>query len=231
MRDVSENYGIPSRTSDPSSPADGDIWYRSDQDRILWRNNSVTVPLFLEPHGYRSIVAGAWYDVPMLDYNSPASNMSPILNKVHTHPFSVPRAVTLNGICVCVSTAGTSSNVGRTALYTGADGPVTLVTDYGTVSQTSTGVKSWTPSSALVPGVQYWIAYASQVGTSASVSVGTRSSASHTIPALLSGTPTSTEFLAKGGHWYTWTASGAFAGSPTLVLDQSNQTRLMLKFA
>ncbi len=231
MPESLSRFSPPVVTAEPSGVSDGDIWYRSDEYRFIHRTNGVSSdinPTILYPDP----VSGAWYD-PYGVSGTSTTEIAWALNGVLCMPISVNKKVTLAGIAINVVTAGTSSNVARFALYSG-DLPTTLITDYGTVSTTTNGVKTWSPSTVISPGVLYWLAYVNQVGTAHTVN--TLEIMNHNLNYhVASGTPSTTNFTTNVANYLTWTASGAFATTPTVTVGyHSNSTRkprTMIKFS
>lgn len=148
-------------TSDPTV-ADGDVWYRSDTDRMMLRANGVSTPVVAgaAQGSFSAFTSGNWYV---------HSEMTTTLGKLGTAsmaavPFFLGKPATMNGIGI-VATDTTVGCTFRMGIYAdnGSGVPTTKLVECGTVAGSSTtGFKSitgWTL--AMNPGL-YWLACASQ---------------------------------------------------------------------
>lgn len=88
-----------------------------------------------------------------IGYSGTASPTTPSANVLYARPFVCADAETFTRVGIEVSTLGSGSSV-RLGLYNWVDGvPTTLITDFGTVSTATTGIKEITISQALAQGV------------------------------------------------------------------------------
>jgi hypothetical protein len=93
----------------------------------------------------------------LLHLVSGANDFLGALNQMHLLPFIVTQTVKVKGISCTCNTAGGGSAVVRMGIYGALDNgaPGSLIVDGGTVSVTSTGVKSVVISEMLLPGKYY----------------------------------------------------------------------------
>lgn len=145
------------RTSQPSSPAAGEVWYRSDTGQFRGSDGLTGEPLTIGPEGNVPIVRStAWHVVPA--YGAPGSANVPV-NRMFALPFSPGRKCTITGLAANVTLALVGGNLRMGVYNADAAGlPTTLVADYGTVGAGVLGIQSITGmSTALRPVLHYLI--------------------------------------------------------------------------
>lgn len=108
-----------------------------------------------------SLRSGYWYGSPFSGASAPTAAT---LNRVLATPMLVGRTTIFQTAAVNISTAASTGGVVRLGIYAddGNGAPGALITDWGTVDATSTGVKNITITNTLAPGL-YWLCGVSQV--------------------------------------------------------------------
>ena len=150
------------RTTDPSGPASGDVWYRSDTDQVQGSDGAAGIPLTIGPEGNLPVIrTTAWHGLPAWGTNGTAN--VPV-NRMFALPFWPGRTCTLTALAGNVTLALVGGNL-RMGLYA-SDGvlPTTLVADYGTVTAGVTGVRSITGLSTPVRPVLHYLVIGRQGG-------------------------------------------------------------------
>jgi hypothetical protein len=121
-------------------------------------SSSGAYPKFLLPT--RPIASG-----DLIGAIASALGTAPFSNgNLYLQPVVVDRPVTLSGLSVNVTSAGTAGSVHRLGIYSdGSNGlPQSLILDAGTVDTSTTGLKTAAISYLLVPGIRVWLATAQQ---------------------------------------------------------------------
>lgn len=158
-RDLLRLVGL---TSTPASPSEGDLWYRSDTDRVEASDGQAGIPLTVGPSGNLPVIrSGAWHAVPA--YGAPSSANFPA-DRLFALPFWPGRSATVTGMAANVTLALIGGNI-RFGIYS-SDGvlPTTLLADYGTVTVGLTGVRSVTGVSTSLRPVLHYAVIARQGG-------------------------------------------------------------------
>jgi len=149
-------------TSDPASPANGDVWWRTDTARAHVSDGSIGLPVTLGPPANVPVVrSSAWHTLP--GHNASGSMVMPD-GRLFALPVWTGRSATLTGVAVNVTTSLLAANI-RMGLYA-SDGvlPTTLISDYGTVSAGTTGMRQITGLSTPLRPVLYYFVVARQGG-------------------------------------------------------------------
>lgn len=211
---------VPVLTADPGTPEEGSIWARSDLGQFRGRLDSNTVK-FIEAT-WPAITTARWFPTQQ----GPSSTVAPSNNRVYFVPFMVPQKCNLAGIAMDIATAMTTGNV-RAGLASdnGALLPGTFTNDYGTVSGTTTGVKTWSMTTALKANTIYHVAIATQ-GFTGSPQVR-MAQGMHPWISDDSATPNLNATL---NTYYMISVSGAFSGAVT-VDGIVGGPRVSLKFS
>lgn len=151
---------LPMFNGDPSSPAEGEIWYNQTIDQVKYRGPSTPISIHAGIR-FNEYDTGRWYAVQSGAANTANANAG----RAFTNPFVVTRVTTLSGIGLEVSTAWTTAGNVRVGLYddTGSRLPNNLIADYGTVAATL-GIKTWSMTTVLAPGL-YWLVAVNQGGS------------------------------------------------------------------
>ncbi len=138
-------------------------------------------------------------------------------------PIWVPNTVTATSLKIEVTTIGSTGSVIRLGIYNDNLGqPGTLLVDAGTVSGTTTGVKSATISQVLTPGL-YWLSGCQQ---GAPVTTTTTRSVNGGL-ALMEGPRVSGETYLRGCY-SNYGITGAFATYATFALDSGDFMNVVL---
>lgn len=151
------------RTSQPTSPKSGDVWYRSDTGQFRGSDGNAGEPLTIGPEGNLPVIRStAWHVVPA--YGAPGSANVPV-NRMFALPFMPGRAVTLTGMAANVTLALVGGNL-RMGVYNADEQglPTTRVADYGTVGAGVLGVQSITSMSTPLRPVLYYLVIGRQGG-------------------------------------------------------------------
>jgi hypothetical protein len=146
-----------SRTSQPSGTAAGDLWWRSDLSQAHTSDGGTT-PLIVGPTGNIPVIrAGGWHYLP--PYGA-RTTLTISASFAHALPLWPGRACTFDTLAVEVTATTTGSS--RHGLYSDSGGaPATLIQEFGTTSNTSTGVKTLATGIALKP-ILYWLVLVNQ---------------------------------------------------------------------
>jgi hypothetical protein len=191
-------------TSAPSSPGAGDMWYRSDLAQFRGSDGGAGEQLTLGPEGNLPVIASTrWHSLP--GYGNAAALNIPD-GRLFALPFWPGRACTLTGSALNVTTllAGTSARMG---VYL-SDGvyPTTLLSDFGTVTTASTGIRSITGLNVAIRPVLHYLVIARQ-GAAGTLAVSSRSTWE---PIVSDSTPT---IAANTNTYYIDSVTGALPGS------------------
>lgn len=150
------------RTTDPTEPASGEIWYRSDTDQVHASDGAAGIPLVVGPEGNLPVIRStAWHGLPA--YGATGTANVPV-NRMFALPFWPGRTCTLTALAANVTLALVGGNL-RMGLYA-SDGvlPTTLEADYGTVTAGVTGIRSITGLSTAVRPVLHYLVIGRQGG-------------------------------------------------------------------
>lgn len=159
FRDLLRLVGL---AAQPSSPADGDIWWRSNQSQLHASDGLPGLPISVGPVGNLPAVrATCWHNLP------PQGNVASVSvpsGRLYALPFWPGRSTTLTAVAVNVTVALVGGNI-RMGLYE-SDGniPTNLVADYGTVSSGVTGIRQISGLSTSMRPVLYFFVVARQGG-------------------------------------------------------------------
>lgn len=141
---------------DPTSPAAGDLWWRSDLAQAHASDGGSGLAVQVGPFGNLPVVRpAAWHNLP--PQGNPGTATVPA-DRLFALPLWPGRSCTLTATAVNVTVALVGGNV-RMGLYA-SDGalPTSLVSDYGTVTVGVTGIRQITGlSTALRPVLQYFV--------------------------------------------------------------------------
>lgn len=150
------------RSTPPSSPAEGEVWYDTVADRVVGSDGGAGVPLTIGPTGNLPAPrSGAWHLLPA--YGAPGTaNVPP--GQMFALPFWPGRSCTLTGVAANVTLALVGGVI-RFGLYA-SDGvlPTTLIADYGTVGSDLTGVKQITSMTTPIRPVLHYLVVGRQGG-------------------------------------------------------------------
>lgn len=155
FRDLLRLFG---KTTVPSSPAAGDVWYRTDTGQVQASDGiaGAQQPI-IGPYGELPVIRpAAWHTRP--PFGSQTSANIPA-DRLFALPFWTGRSCTLTACAVNVTLALVGGNV-RMGLYQGTPGglPGTLISDYGTVSAGLTGIRQISGlSTAVRPVLNYFV--------------------------------------------------------------------------
>lgn len=166
---------------------------------------------------------GLWY--PALPCTGISTNQLPN-QALRLTPMDVPRALTLTGLAVEVTTAGETGCTFRLGIY-GDDGtgyPGALILDAGTVAADTTGVKTVTISQALLPG-RCWVGGATQGAATTAPTIRTPANAMVSIgqtatPGTSSSNIAYSQTGVSGALPSTFTASVAAGGQAPRIYVQ-----------
>lgn len=150
------------RTSAPTAPESGDIWYRSDTDQFRGSDGLTGEPLTIGPEGNLPVIRpAAWHGLPA--YGATGTANVPV-NRMFALPFWPGRSCTLTAIAGNVTLALVGGNL-RMGLYA-SDGtlPTTLVADYGTVGAGLLGIRTISGLSTPVRPVLHYLVVGRQGG-------------------------------------------------------------------
>ncbi len=148
--------------SNPSSPAAGDLWWRSDTAQAHASDGNSGLPIQVGPSGNLPVIRStAWHNLP--PQGNPGTATVPA-DRLFALPFWPGRSCTLTAAAVNVTLALVGGNI-RMGLYA-SDGvlPTSLVADYGTVSVGITGIRQITGLSTAVRPVLHYLGIARQGG-------------------------------------------------------------------
>lgn len=148
--------------STPSSPAEGDLWWRSDTDQVHASDGAAGLPVTVGPVGNLPVVRPtAWHALPPF---GPAGTASIPADRLFALPLWPGRRCTLTAVAANVTLALVGGSL-RFGIYA-SDGalPTTLVADYGTVTSGVTGVRSITGLSTVLRPVLHFAVVARQGG-------------------------------------------------------------------
>lgn len=150
------------RTSPPTTPAAGEIWYRSDLGQVRGSDGLAGQALTIGPEGNLPVIrSAAWHGLP--PYGATGTANVPV-NRMFALPFWPGRKCTLTGLAANVTLALVGGNL-RMGLYASDDIlPTTLIADYGTVSAGVTGIRSITGLSTAVRPVLHYLVIGRQGG-------------------------------------------------------------------
>jgi len=151
-----------SAASDPVSPAEGDLWWRSDLDQVHASDGEAGLPVHVGPHGNLPVVRStAWHTLPP---QGAAGTTTVPTDRLFALPVWPGRSCTLTAAAVNVTLALVGGNL-RMGLYA-SDGilPTSLVADYGTVSVGLTGIRQISGLSTPLRPVLHYFAVARQGG-------------------------------------------------------------------
>lgn len=160
-------------TTSPTSPAGGDMWFRSDLSQYRGSDGTTGLALTIGPEGNVPVVRPtAWHN---WGYgNAAAINL--VDNRLYCMPFWPGRTCTLTGIATNVTAAIVGGTL-RYGIYMSSDGvlPTDRLNDAGTVTAAVTGIRSITGLSSRVRPVLHYLVIARQ-SAGATLSVSSRSS-------------------------------------------------------
>lgn len=143
-------------TSDPSGPASGDLWWRSDRAQLHASDGGSGIPLHVGPSGNLPVVRSTgWHTLPPF---GAASTATVPASRLFALPLWPGRSCTLTAAAVNVTVALVGGTI-RMGLYT-SDGslPSTLIADYGTVDSGLTGIRQISSlSTPLRPVLHYFV--------------------------------------------------------------------------
>jgi hypothetical protein len=145
---------LPLFTGDPTSPAEGEMWYNQTLDQVRYRSaGTYNTPVHA---GIRlnDWAVNRWYHLQ----TGASSTAAAAVNRCYTYPFVITRSGTLSGVAMDISTAfATTAGTVRAGIYDDDGGrmPTNRVVDLGTLAAT-VGVKVFTSTQALGPGI-YWV--------------------------------------------------------------------------
>jgi hypothetical protein len=157
------NLRLFNRTTAPTSPQSGDVWYRSDTSQTRASDGNAGEPLTIGPEGNLPVIRPtAWHGIPA--YGAPGTANVPV-NRMFALPFWPGRRCTLTALAANVTLALVGGNL-RMGLYNSNDSglPTTLVADYGTVAAGLTGIRSITGLSTVVRPVLHYLVVGRQGG-------------------------------------------------------------------
>ena len=150
------------RTSQPSSPESGDMWYRSDTSQYRGSDGLAGEPLTIGPEGNLSVIrSGAWHGLPV--FGATATANVPV-DQMFALPFWPGRKCTLTAMAGNVTLALVGGNL-RMGIYN-SDGvlPTTLLADFGTVGAGLTGIRQISGLSVAVRPVLHYVVIGRQGG-------------------------------------------------------------------
>lgn len=157
------NLRLFNRTTAPTAPESGDIWFRSDTAQYRGSDGLPGEPLTIGPEGNLPVVSTTrWHLLPaygaQATANVPAGTMFAL-------PFWPGRSAVLTAVAANVTLALVGGNL-RFGLYTSdTQGlPAALVADYGTVTAGLTGIRSITGLNTPVRPVLYYLVVGRQGG-------------------------------------------------------------------
>lgn len=153
---------LPNFAGNLSSPDNGEVWYDSILQQGKYKATGSTYPVTMQLGSrFNDYALGRWYPTQV----GASTTATATASRAFANPFFVPRAATLSGIALEIATAWTTTGNVRLGLYSddGSRLPINLITDYGIVTATA-GVKTWTTTTALVPGC-YWLVAVNQGGS------------------------------------------------------------------
>jgi len=158
LADAQNADKLQGRAVSAAAPADANVltWVAASTNWAPAAPSTPTVPYDLSYYRRTGATANRYYTMPMTATNLSAT-ATPAANSLNAHPLVVARGVTLDTIAIKVTTA--AGTLARLGIYND-DGnlyPSSLVLDAGTVSTTTTGVKTITISQSLAKGL-YWLA-------------------------------------------------------------------------
>lgn len=105
-----------------------------------------------------------WYTMPITG-TALSTSGALTAGRIYTHPFLVPKTITIDRLAVNVTTLVASGKC-RLGIYNDSNGePGTLLLDAGEVDTSATGVKTLTVNQALTGGALYWLAILSNSAT------------------------------------------------------------------
>ncbi len=151
-----------STTTDPASPAAGDLWWRSDLAQAHASDGGIGLPVQVGPYGNLPVIRStAWHNLP--PQGNPGTATVPA-DRLFALPLWPGRSCTLTAAAVNVTLALVGGNI-RMGLYA-SDGalPGSLVADYGTVTVGVTGIRQITGLSTALRPVLHYFAVARQGG-------------------------------------------------------------------
>lgn len=161
-RRLRHNLQLFNRTTPPTSPDAGDLWYRSDLGQVRASDGQAGEALTIGPEGNLPVIRStAWHGLP--PYGATGTANVPV-NRMFALPFWPGRKCTLTGLAANVTLALVGGNL-RMGLYA-SDGvlPTTLIADYGTVSAGLTGIRSITGLSTTIRPVLHYLVVGRQGG-------------------------------------------------------------------
>jgi hypothetical protein len=192
------------RTTAPAAPESGDLWYDSGTAQVLASDGATGAPLRVGPEGNVPIVRSTgWHNLPGFG-NAAAANVPD--GRLYAVPFWPGRSCTVTGVAANVTLALLGSSL-RMGIYE-SDGvlPTTLLTDFGTVASTLTGLRSITGLSTPVRPVLHFLVIGRQ-GAGVTLTLSTRSSWD---PYVVDTAPT---IASNTNAYYTDGVGGALPGT------------------
>lgn len=220
---------LPLFTSDPSSPAEGEVWYNQTIDQMKYKGPTGSYPVPVHAGiRFNDYDTNRWYAVQSGGPNTANATAG----RAFTNPFVLPRMGTLSGISIEVSTAWTTAGNVRVGLYNDDGGrlPTSLVADYGTVAAT-VGIKTWSMSTVLVPGI-YWLVAVNQGGSGATTGQFRAVAGLHEYIGDPSATPSSGFFNGSLNCYYSDTGfTGSLPSSFGSVAGIALGPRFVIKFS
>lgn len=152
-------FALPWLGSAPSpTPAESEMWYDTVTDQVKYRSSGTINPSVQLGTRFNDYATGRWY----MTQSGMSTATALVNNRCYAAPLVVPRAATISGISVEVTTAWTTT-VGsvRVGIYGDSNlAPGTLLTDLSGLAA-SVGVKVFNPAFGCTPGI-YWLVMAMQ---------------------------------------------------------------------
>jgi hypothetical protein len=219
---------LPTFAGDPSSPADGEIWYNSALNTFRMKpNSSFPMPVAAGTR-FADYATGRWYPLQVGAPNTANATAS----RAFTNPFVLSKQATLSGISYEVSTAWTTAGNVRLGLYNDDGGrmPTNLIQDYGTVAATL-GIKVVSATNVLSPGM-YWIVAVNQGGSGGTTGQFRAVTGIHDFIGDSSATPSSNFFNGSLNCYYSDTGfTGALPSSFGAVAGIALGPRFLIRFS
>ena len=150
---VNMTLRLEKRTADPTSPEEGDIWYRTDLGQIHAHDGAVVVPV--GPRATHPFINTlSWHNLP--PFGAAATQIN-LLNQAYALPFVPGRECTLTDMAINITLLGLGNVRGGFYNANQVTGfPSTLISDFGTISTGLAGQKTWSALSVSLKPILYY---------------------------------------------------------------------------
>jgi hypothetical protein len=220
-------------TADPGSPSEGDGWHRTDLHQARYYDGDLVKGLGIDSVCLPMVNPGYWYALCGYSTTGGSSTFSTVSGTEYAMPLVCGLNGTRSGIAVNVGTgvAATTLRAGIRA-DSGSCTPVAAAPLYdgGTVtSTTSSQVRTWAPSLAIVAGRIYWVTITPQGGAPGI----TGQSIAHPLIGITTTTPVTTDITtgSPGAYAASGAGQGALPSAYTITGVVAGSLKILVKFS